>query len=310
MKQWKWIILVWLLGSLWVAGPAFPGTSDMETLMPSKTTDGWVAQRAPQSFNKETLFEHIDGQADLFLHYGFQKSIFAVFENQKASKEKIDLDIYDMGDPVSAFGVFSRFRQENRPVGIGFDSYADDQSAFFYKGKYFVVLQGTETSETGLKQLAQTVASKMTDKAEPPKELKYFPQSGLKPGSTEYYPEGLMGRQFLKKGFKATYMSEDKAGAQSEANADEKDRSLFIAIYDTSGQAESALKSFEEVLAKNGKTEVLSPVEPGCQTVKGNDAYQGQIILVQKGPYLVGSAGFEQEKRAKTLLGELIRNMK
>jgi hypothetical protein len=255
------------------------------------------------------LFEHIDGQADLFLQYGFQQSAFVVYENSRASQEKIDADVYDMGDPVHAFGVFSRFRQENRPAGIGFDSYLDDQYAIFYKGKYFVVLQATEATSTGLKQLAQIIESRITDAGDAPKELGYFPKKGLKPGSIEYYPEGLMGRQFLKRGFKARYTGKEQAEAKTDGDADEPDSSLFIAMFDSPGEAATALKSFKEVLSKNGKVEALAAVQPGCETVQGKDPYQGQIVLVHKGRYLVGAAGFEKEKYAEALLTELVRTI-
>ena len=51
-----------------------------------------------------------------------------------------------MGNVLQAFGVFSRFRNEDRPGGFGLDSYLDDHSAFFYKGKYFVMLYATESN--------------------------------------------------------------------------------------------------------------------------------------------------------------------
>ena len=113
----------------------------MESLVPKIAPDGWALRGAPETFTRDTLFEHIDGQADLFLQYGFQGSVFAIYRNVNSSDDKIDADIYDMGNSLQAFGVFSRFRQEEKSAGIGLDSYLEDRYAFFYKGKYFVVLQ-------------------------------------------------------------------------------------------------------------------------------------------------------------------------
>ena len=220
MRMRNWLILVYLLVCLPIPGVVFPGGSNVESLVPRETSDGWVAWGAPEVFTKETLFEHINGQADLFLQYGFERSIFTVYRNKNASQEKIDLDIYDMGDPLQAFGIFSRFRQDDHPAGIGLDSYLEDRYALFYKGKYFVVLQATESTPSSLKQLARMIESRITDVSLPPKEIGYFPKSGLKPGSIEYYPQGLMGHQFLKRGFKATYLVPDKTEARPEAEAE------------------------------------------------------------------------------------------
>jgi len=102
-----------------------------------------------------------------------------------------------MGNSLQAFGVFSRFRQDESPAGIGLDSYLGDEYAIFYKGKYFVVLQATASSHSILKQLAQEIESRILDDSPPPKEIAYFPKTGLKPGSIEYFPDGLLGHQFL-----------------------------------------------------------------------------------------------------------------
>ena len=281
----------------------------MESLVPKETPDGWIARGAPEVFTRKNLFEHINGQADLFLQYGFEKSIFTVYENKNSSQEKIDLDIYDMGTVTHAFGIFSRFRQENHAGGMGLDSYLDDRYAVFYKGKYFVVLQATEPSPSGLKQLARIIESRITDTSSPPKEIGYFPKSGLKPGSIEYYSQGLMGRQFLKRGFKATYLVPEENGAKPEAGAESPDSSLFIAIFDNPEEAESALKNFQDDLSKRGSTQATIGTQLGFQTVKGEDAYQGKVIIVHKGRYLAGAAGFEKEKDAESLLAELIKQI-
>jgi len=309
MRKRNWIILIYLFVCLSVTGDAFCRASNVELLVPRETPDGWVQRGAPQVFTKETLFEHINGQADLFLQYGFERSIFTVYENKNSSQKKIDLDIYDMGDVVQAFGIFSRFRQENHPASIGLDSYLDDRYAFFYKAKYFVVLQATESDPSTLQQLARMIESSIRDSSLPPKEIGYFPKSGLKLGSIEYYPQGLMGRQFLKRGFKATYFVPDETEDKPRAEADGPDSNLFIAIFDNPEEAKSSLKAFKEDLSKRGSARTAILTEPGFETIKGEDTHQGKLIIVHKGRYLAVAAGFEREKHAETLLAELINQI-
>lgn len=309
MTRRKWLILIWLLGCLSVPGVIFSGTSDMRSLVPRETPDGWVPRGTPQVFTKKTLFEHIDGQADLFLQYGFERSIFTVFQKRSTSEQRIDLDIYDMGDAVQAFGIFSRFRRGDRSAGIGLDSYLADRYALFYKGKYFIVIQAAESSPSTLKQLAKIIESRITDSSLPPKEIGYFPKRGLKPGSIEYYPQGLMGRQFLKRGFKATYLAPGKTEAKPEAGAERLDSNLFIASFENPKEAEGALKNFKEVLSKRGSARLEIGTQSGFETMEGEDAYQGKLIIVRKGSYLAGAAGFAEEKDAESLLDELIKKI-
>jgi hypothetical protein len=300
------LILICFVIGLSIPGKVFSETETMNSLVPAKTPDGWVATETPQVFTKETLFEHINGQADLFLQYGFERSISTAYEKESGG-ERIDLDVYDMGDVVNAFGIFSRFRQDDHSAGIGLDAYLDDRYAFFYKGKYFVILQGTDTSASSLKQFAEMMDSRISDTSPPPREILYFPTSGLKLGSIEYYPQGLMGRQFLGRGFKATYVVTEPEDPNREDRTGRPDSNLFIAVFDNPAQAESALKTFKETLSEGGN--VAPEPQHGFDAVKGEDAYRGKLIIVQKGRYLAGAVGFEREEDAESLLAALINKI-
>lgn len=291
------------------SGNAVGDTSNMQSLVPGRTPDGWILKGDPQLFTKETLFEHINGQADLFLQYGFKGSIFARYQNKKSNEEQIDLDIYDMGDVVHAFGIFSRFRQGGHSGGVGLASSFEDNYAVFYKGKFFVVLQATDSSTAALKQLARTVESRITDNSAPPKEISFFPKRWLNTDSIEYYPQGLMGRQFLKRGFKGTYSVPDGRKAQADGVNESHESSLFLAVFDSPKEAGSSLKSFKEDFAKRGSSQLPVHTQSGFDTVTGDDAYQGKLMILQKGRYLVGAAGFEREEDAQGLIGELIEHI-
>jgi len=300
-------IFVWFEASSW----AVP----LESLIPKKDLpDGWALIDGPQTYTEKTLFKHIDGQAELYLKYGFQKSIFAIYQNRKNPKNQIELDIYDMGNVLQAFGVFSRFRNEDRPGGFGLDSHLDDHSALFYKGKYFVLLYATESSPSALKQWATKIASRIIDPSPPPKEINYFPKNGLRPGSIQYFPEGLLGHQFLKRGFQGIYMGKDKDKKVTEdgtkARTENKEFKLFLSIHKDSQEALSALKAYKEDLSKKGNVFSGSIIEFKALAVRGEDPYQGKVFVLQKGFYLLGVVGFEREEEGENLLAEFVRNVK
>ena len=154
MNRPKVVIIIALLVSLCATQIVFADTDPIESFIPKVAPEGWAPMEAPETFTRETLFEHIDGQADLFVQYGFDKSVFAIYRKLDMSADKIDVDIYDMGNSLQAFGVFSRFRNDESAANIGLDSYMSDRYALFYKGKYFVMLQATESNPSALKRLA------------------------------------------------------------------------------------------------------------------------------------------------------------
>jgi hypothetical protein len=303
-------LILTLLGS-----NSFSKEVSVESLLPKDIGKGWTLANGPQTYTKKTLFEHVNGQAELFFKYGFQKSAFAVYQEKKNQKNQIDLDIYDVGNVLQAFGMFSRFRNEDCPAGIGLDSYLDDHSLLFYQGKYFVMLYAVEPNPTLLKELGGAVSAKISDPSLPPKEIGYFPKEGLKPGSIQYYTEGLMGHQFLKRGFQGTYIEKDqvrvevKAEDKAKVEAEDKEFYLFVAIFKDSQDAENASKIYRDDLSKKGKVDSEASTPLGSNAFRGEDPYRGKIIVVPKGFYLVGIVGFENLKSAENLLQEFVKNI-
>jgi hypothetical protein len=286
------------------------GAPGVESLLQEEVPEGWTLMDSPRTYTRRTLFEHINGQAELFFKYGFQKSVFAIYQGPKNQENQIELDIYDMGNVLQAFGIFSRFRGEERIMGIGLDSYLDDQSALFYKGKYFVMLYSTESNPSILRQFSMAVSLKIADHSPPPKEIGYFPPKELQPGSIQYFPEGLLGYQFLKRGFQGTYLEKAEAEDKGKLKPEGKEFHLFLAIFKNSQEAMSALKAYRDDLSKKGKSSLGSLIQFGTRALKGEDPYHGRVIVLQKGFYLLSVVGFEKEKYAENLLTEFMRNIR
>ncbi len=247
---------------------------------------GWALIQGPHLYHRKNLFERVNGQAELFFQYGFKGSAFAIYQNEERPKDQIEADLYDMGNVVQAFGLFSRFRNEDRPGGFGLDSYLDDHSAFFYKGKYFVLLYSSEPNLDALIQFSRLIESRLSDRSPSPKELSFFPRDKLKPASIQYIPQGLLGKPFLQRGFRAVYAS------------GEKESQLFLCLFKDSKEASSALMVFQKDLSKTGKVSPEKVPLLVSRSFKGEDPYHGKIVVLQKRRYLLGEAGFEREEDA------------
>jgi hypothetical protein len=298
MKPSRKTFFLLLVGSLLASFSSYSETHGEASFFPRQLQQGWELTESPRVFTKKTLFEHIDGQAELFFKYGFRQCTSAVFRERKNPENQIDADIYDMGSTLQAFGIFSQLRTEAGPGGFGLDSTLEKQSALFYKGKYFVMLYATEENLAVLEQLAKQISSKISDPSPPPRELGYFPGDGLKPGSIRYFPDGLLGHRFLKGGFQGAYTN------------GEKDYQLFLAVFRTPQDGQKALDAFKDYLTQKGKTTPKGATEFGSRTLRGESPYQGQIIVLQKGSYLLGTMGIEIGEKEERRLAEFVKNVK
>jgi len=292
------------------------GREAIETFLHKGRPEGWILVDGPRTYTKRSLFERIDGQAELFFKYGFQKSVFAIYQNGKRPENQIELDIYDMGNVLQAFGIFSRFRNEDRPGGVGLDSYFHENSALFYKGRYFVTLYATDPDLSSLKQFSMAVSSKISDHSPPPKEIGYFPVGGLKRGSIQYSPEGIWGHQFLKRGFQGTYVEEGRTRVGVEhqktdgLNPGGNEFHLFLAVCKNAQEAVRALRTYKDYLTRKGKVSFDPPSGSGSNALGGEDPYQGRVIVTQENIYLVGVAGFREQTNGENLLKEFLKRVR
>jgi hypothetical protein len=95
----------------------------------------WKLVSPIKIYDKKTIFDYIDGAAEIYFAYDFNKVASAEYKNGKTS---IMIDIYEMLSPDSAFGIYSLNRyQDANYVNIGNEGILTGTSLDFWKGKYY-----------------------------------------------------------------------------------------------------------------------------------------------------------------------------
>ncbi len=77
---------------------------DTPLLPPSNLAKGWVRSRPAKVFTSSDLYGYIDGGAEIFLEYGFERLTVQQYVSGKTGE--ITLEIYRMTDPVAAQGIY------------------------------------------------------------------------------------------------------------------------------------------------------------------------------------------------------------
>ncbi len=159
----------------------FPGICDEEVKMADRPAwpsaiDGWTWDREDKAYDRETLFDHIDGGAEVYLAYNFRKAF--VHRYLKAGRPDIVAEVYIMGSPEDAFGVFSLERQDPE-AGIGQGSEFGGSLLRFWKGRTFVSVLGEGAGgkdiEAAILGLGRALAASIKKTGEPPRMLRYLP---------------------------------------------------------------------------------------------------------------------------------------
>ncbi len=188
----------------------------------------WKPSEALHSFFPDTLFEYIDGAAESYLSYDF-KELLVVQLGRTGTEATMTVEIYDMGLPLNAFGIFSAERYpENRPVPVGDLGYIDGEALNFVAGRYYMKLLSynlKERAEALLTEYARKIAAAIPEKGGLPTIFRVFPREDMVPRSEKFIEKNVLGFEFLRRGYLATYKVEGQemdaviveAGSEQEA---------------------------------------------------------------------------------------------
>ncbi|MBM4328031.1 MAG: hypothetical protein FJ118_12815 [Deltaproteobacteria bacterium] len=134
-KIWAcFVIMVWIFTVAEIVEGEQKGKMNPEISLPAEAA-GWTWDGKEMKSDSKTLFEYIDGAAELYLAYGFQGLTVRKFE--KSNQPRITVELYEVASSEDAYGVFS-FERQDETVGIGQGSEFGGGLLRFWKGKYFV----------------------------------------------------------------------------------------------------------------------------------------------------------------------------
>ncbi len=289
-----------VIGALIGGAVAAQGPQPLKELLPAPAEiKGWKADGVPGSYDPETLWEYIDGSADMFLGYDFKGMI--VQDYVSASDKGLKVEIYDQGTPLMAYGIYSQFRSPGvKLYDIGAEAFGDEYSVAFRKDRYYVrvaVFEKTPELHAQAEQFARIIAGKITTVGAPlPQELCAMPNAEFQPIKVTYLPENVLGYAQLPPAFVGTYtLGDEQAKVYLSALAD----------------SDSARKMFDWYSTKLGA--VPTPAEGDFGSFirsTGNDPFQGAVTTFQFGKWMGIVTGLKAgTKDTDRLVNETVKKL-
>jgi hypothetical protein len=217
-------------------GPRSKDSVSESTGPPSKdffpeTAGPAVRKGRSTHYRGNDLYKIIDGEADLFILYGYRVMHVVRYTGDSGEWEA---QAAQLEDSLSAFGLFSRFTAESGAfLEIGDEGYRDSSMICFHKGRYFVrILALGRDDPAAAERIAKALSGSLPAKAPLPKEIAFVPPEGLVRSTVRYIPRNLLGRRFFPRGFEATYR---RRGEESRA---------FLVLCADEGQAAAAAEAY------------------------------------------------------------------
>ena len=209
--------------------------------------EGWKWDQKEMRYHSKTLFDYVDGAAELYLAYGFQNLTVRRFE--KSNQPSITVEIYEMDSPEDAYGVFS-FERQDEPAGVGQESEYGGGLLRFWKGRYFVSIyaegEGKEVASAIL-QMGRDAAEGIPAAGPEPKLVRFVPGKGF--GLVEKSLRYVKSHILLNQRFFIAHQNILNLNPKTEAVLaqylrDQQKTQLLLVRYPGPREAEEAYRSF------------------------------------------------------------------
>lgn len=198
---------------LLVAGPrcaSLPLKEGGDASLFSRLADrSWTATEPARVFGRDNLYEEIDGEAELYLPYGFRELTVGFLRPAGNEKAEVRLELFRLATPRDAFGVFSQQRfpeQEVADVGAA-KAIVSDTSLDFFQGSRFVRIRAASrnTGRSDLESLGREVSALLPGTDDPPPETEALRIAGLVDRSLVFQRRAILGYEVLAPGYEAKY---------------------------------------------------------------------------------------------------------
>lgn len=223
--------------------------------------EGWRPAGKTETYDRKTVWQAIDGAAELFVSYGFA-SLRTRDYAARGGKARITVQVYEQTSALGAFGVFQREGGGASPGCLGL------------KGRHYIkvlAIEG-ELGRGGCKRLLAGLKAALPGGDALPRELALLPERGQVPGSLGYTRESFLGTRRLRRCLHASYA---RKGATPYT--------LFVVLPGPKQSAQDAWKA----LAGHWKPRR----QGGLEVIATEIPYRGTVALLRRDGAVLGAVG-------------------
>ncbi len=264
-----------------------PISKAQDDLFPEMTP--WTRETEIRTFDTETLWEYINGAAEYYLRFGFQK--LEVVEYALNENNYIKAELYWHSSPLNTFGIYAFERpSDGNFLNIGKEGYKAVSALNFYSGYCYVKIHSNQTDSLTLKtieDIATAISEKLANQSEGVAELRLLPEKYKVAHSEKYIPENFLGYKLFKNVVTATYR-------------DEKcEYELFCILHQSDSEGTDLLKRYAAQMKAD--TIIYSDT-----VYSFDDRFNGQISMIVTSKMLMGVVNASNNQQSGSILQKIL----
>ncbi len=289
MKTVHFTLLASLVGALLLSGcgqrsePV--GKSGTAGYLPERIDPpGFERASDVETYEGESLYEYIDGGAEIYHQYGFVEVSTALYSREGT---EVVADVYAFVDEDNAYGLFSSLRPiEPGIVRLGAEGFASSTTIDFVKGNFLVRLVAYDESpatSSALMSLGTAFDGLLPGRTTLPEMFSLFPSEGRIAATERFHAESFLGQLTLSDVYSIDFLIGDDT----------------VTLFLTTDASGDKFLAWSELAPKHKATDnILSgiPFDSGKVFVS-EDPYYGQIIAGSKAQKLCGMIGYDESRR-------------
>jgi len=251
-----------------VLAAALAGAADDLPAPDCSLVPGWTQKGEPRTFEPDTLFDYMNGNAEGYHAYGFVLMRGVTCVND--ADDQLVIDVSELADADRAWGIFTANRDIRSPnEAIGAAGQVLPRRATFARGRYYVEIAASPAGDhtEALRAFTAALEAQTPGRATPPEGVAWFPAEGLEAGSVRLVPASVLGIRALRSGLLAQY---------PEGRA-------FVVAEESPEAASATLQKVRERFATTADADGIGDV-----AFTATDDYLGGLVLFRKGAHVAG----------------------
>ena len=279
--------------------------SNVPGLIDTDLSQDWKPMGEVEFYNADNLYEKINGKAEQYLEYDVVGLQTVTFINEDG-KRFVDLYVYDMGEPLNAFGIFSALRYPDEPsIDLGQGGYKSD-AYFFWKGKYYTQIilsdSGEEIEKFAL-NLARNIESKQKELPVEIWGIDKFPKKELLPNSIHYLKKEGLNLSFLNDVYAATYLPVRTQTGEKEGI----EITAFLSRRKDESETNQIFEEYRNYLSKYGT--LVDEKETKSESIIVGEMFGYYDVVFKKGNIIGGTNSVENREYAEEISQYLLSSL-